>query len=116
VPSKDQFSCCNLEDVMPTLPPHGREVVRAEIEHLRRENDRLRKQVDELSIHVEKWVKRALGGTPEPRADADDAQRWRTYLKCYDREEMVAAEWDGPAAITAFIDSMRAAQPPGAAP
>lgn len=29
----------------------------------------LRKQVEELSIHAEKWVKRALGGaTPEPAA------------------------------------------------
>lgn len=47
-----------------------------EIEHLRRENvrwenahkillsenERLRKQVGELSVHAEKWVKRALGG------------------------------------------------------
>lgn len=30
----------------------------------------LRKQVEELSIHAEKWVKRALGGaTPEPPAE-----------------------------------------------
>ena len=29
----------------------------------------LRKQVEELSVHAEKWVKRALGGaTPEPGA------------------------------------------------
>jgi hypothetical protein len=49
----------------------------------------------------------------EPAADLDDAQRWRTYLKCYDQDELVAAEWDGPAAIIAFIDSRRAAQPPG---
>jgi hypothetical protein len=31
------------------------------------EIERLKRQVEELSIHAEKWVKRALGGaTPEP--------------------------------------------------
>lgn len=53
-----------------------------EIEHLRRENvrwenahkiliaenERLQRQVTELSIHAEKWVKRALGSVPEPAA------------------------------------------------
>lgn len=43
----------------------------------------------------------------------DDAERWRTYLKCYDREEMVAAEWAGPAAITAYVDQQRAASTTG---
>jgi hypothetical protein len=80
-------------------------------------------EVERLNATLKGYIERtALAGyrcaecaarlTDEPPADRDDAQRWRTYLKCYDQEEMVAAEWDGPAAITAFIDSQRPAQPP----
>ena len=34
-----------------------------------------------------------------------DAERWRTYLKVFDEEELVEAEWKGPKAITAYIDA-----------
>jgi hypothetical protein len=34
-----------------------------------------------------------------------DAGRFRKYLKLYDTEEMTAAEWGGPDAITAFLDA-----------
>jgi hypothetical protein len=56
-----------------------RENVRWENAHkiLLSENDRLRRQVGELSIHAEKWVKRALGGaTPEPFPDPDVGARF----------------------------------------
>lgn len=59
----------------------------------------------------------AIAGALQMAADEierlrEDADRWLAYLKYYDREEMVAAEWDGPAAITTFIDGMRLAEAP----
>lgn len=42
-----------------------------------------------------------------PVADKD-AERWRTYLKVYADEGMCAAEWDGPEAMTAYVDAAMA--------
>lgn len=38
-------------------------------------------------------------------ANARDAERWKTYLKIYDSEELTAAEWKGAAAIIEHIDA-----------
>lgn len=84
------------------------------IVHLLSENDRLRRQVDELSMHAEKWVKRALGGaTPEPPADLLAAIRSKAVealgqWECPDVRECVQE-------IIDVIDA-RATQPPGAGP
>ena len=34
-----------------------------------------------------------------------DAERWRTYLKVFAEEGIVEAQWEGPEAITAYIDA-----------
>lgn len=76
------------------------------------EIERLQRQVDELSIHAEKWVKRALGGTaPEPAVRGDDL--WRLAASAY-RDgygELPTDPRDYSDETRAIVD--RLAQPPG---
>jgi hypothetical protein len=79
------------------------------------EIERLQRQVEALSIHAEKWVKRALGGaSSEAGLDALAAQ----YMETLDDEwqdEIYTTEWGfANRSIPKFVEWLkRAAQPPG---
>src|SRR5687768_14517905 len=75
---RQQARVLELEESLDVLIPSWRDgcekdVEMSALEMERRENEQLRQQIESLSIHAEKWVKRALdrGAAPEPPAEPD---------------------------------------------
>lgn len=129
LPSKDQLS------LTPEQEARAREIIedcRQMPRWAAREIVRLRSQVEELSIHAEKWVKRALDSVPEPCVLSPEAQsvlinaaqlidgikntapqdwtEWDQQVR--DSISALLATKPAQADLTKVVD-VRAAQPPG---